>query len=110
MAQVIQPNQRRNYRRSLPQLVVRLDNGGSFLSRDWSLGGIALFGHRQQTVGTGIEGLLRLAQSNESWCPFAGNVVRTDSKLGMMAIAFSDLPADTFRRLEELLKRPAPQE
>ena len=109
MAQVIQPNQRRNTRRDLPQLEIWVRNEGRFLTHNWSLGGAAIPRMRlRRKVGDPVAGELRHARDEGAWLPFIAVIVRDDPSLQTLGLEFRQLESATFDFLQGLLRRPPP--
>lgn len=107
MAQIIHRNRRRDHRRNLPALEICLGSGTGFVSRDWSLGGFAANGPDCGLVcGDAVWGALRLVLSDGEWLEFAGEVTRTRSDAGLVAVQFTSLTPQCFAFLEALWRRP----
>ena len=107
MSQLIRINHRRNTRRDLPQLEVWVRDDGRFVTRDWSLGGVAIHrGRLRRKVGDPIAGELRRARGGGPWYPFVAIVVREDPVLRLVGLEFRQLDGATFDFLQALLKRP----
>lgn len=101
MAQIYRSDQRRDRRRTLPVLIVRID-GVEYRTRDWSLGGLSLAGADPLLPnGADVDGQVS-AEADGTPRRFAGRVVRHDPATDVVALRFAELAPDTFAFLERL--------
>lgn len=108
MAQVIKHDSRRDKRRDWPSLLVRIDDT-VHITRDWSLGGMAIVMVRQRFVpGDVVSGEIAVGQPAQGWCQFIAEVVRADYHVGLVALRFAELSPTAFDLLERHMRRPAP--
>ena len=108
MAQVIKHDSRRDKRRDWPPLSVRID-GLVHMTRDWSLGGLAVVLAKQRFVpGDVVSGDIAVGQPPQNWCPFVAEVVRADYHTCLVALRFAELSSNAFDLLERHMRRPAP--
>ena len=92
---------RRDKRRLKPTLAISIDDV-TYITSDWSLGGLLLsgyYGQRQQ--GEDIEAELRVVTETEKHA-FKAGVVRRSVAEGLMALRFTDLSDGAFALLEGL--------
>lgn len=95
----LHPEGRRDARRRGPTVVVSL-GGSSYVSSNWSLGGVLLSDcYGRWTPGMEVEGSLRLASSFESH-GFTGAVVRKELAAGHLALRFTELSDGAFALLD----------
>lgn len=107
MAQIIHRNRRRDHRRALPVLEIRLEDVTGLVSRDWSLGGFAASGSCGGfLVGEEVVGGLRVLTSKDPWLDFSGTVARLRPGDGFIAVHFTSLSPPCFALLETLWRRP----
>jgi len=101
MAQIYQSDQRRDRRRTLPVLIVRIDDV-EYRTRDWSLGGLSLAAADPLLPdGAEVDGHL-LAEDDDTPHRFAGRVVRHDPVTDVVALRFAELAPEAFVFLERL--------
>lgn len=101
MAQIYRSDQRRDRRRTLPVLVVRIGEV-AYRTRDWSLGGVALAGADPLLPdGADVEGHLMTGEGDPPY-RFAGRVVRHDPRTDVVGLRFAELAPDAFALLERL--------
>lgn len=92
---------RRDKRRLKPTLAISIDDV-SYVTSDWSLGGLLLsgyYGQRQQ--GEEIEAEMRVVTSPENHS-FKATVVRRNVREGQLALHFTELSDGAFALLEDL--------
>ena len=92
---------RRDKRRLKPTLAISIDDV-SYVTSDWSLGGLLLsgyYGQRQQ--GEEIEAEMRVVTASENHS-FKATVVRRSAAEGQLALHFTELSDDAFALLEGL--------
>lgn len=92
--------QRHDKRCFSPTLLISID-GKTYLTKDWSLGGVLLsqyFGRRVQ--GQEIEGNVGVVTAPGRY-PFKGVTVRRDATTGELALQFTELGDETFALLED---------
>lgn len=107
MAQIIHRNRRRDHRRTLPALEIRLGDLAGLISRDWSLGGFAASGSDGDfVVGETVSGDLRLLTLDEPWLGFSGTIARLGPEDGLIAVHFTSLSPQCFALLETQFRRP----
>lgn len=107
MAQIIHRNRRRDHRRTLPALEIRLAGLDGYVSRDWSMGGFAARGpDAGLACGDPVNGGLRLVRGDGDWLEFSGAVTRIQTDDGFVAIHFTSLSPPCFALLESLWRRP----
>lgn len=101
MAQIYQSDQRRDRRRTLPVLIVRIDDV-EYRTHDWSLGGLALAGADPLLPdGAEVEGHLLAAEAATPY-RFVARVVRHDAEADVVGLRFAELAPDAFAFLERL--------
>ncbi len=106
MAQVIKRNFRRDFRRDYPCLSVQV--GDDIVhTRDWSLGGFAIYDMHRLSVPCTIDDVLcgSLGPSTEPPAhEFTATVVRMEPGSNMLACKFIDMSSECFNFLEKLLR------
>ena len=93
---------RRDKRKLKPTLVISIDDA-TYVTSDWSLGGLLLtdyYGQREQ--GEEIEAELRVVTEPDKHA-FRASVVRQSTSEGRLALSFTDLSDGAFALLEDLL-------
>lgn len=107
MAQIFRANRRRDQRRPLPRLAVRLDQDELYQTRDWSLGGLALQGAVGRfTIGDVVNGVMRGAVGEGRWYGFTAEVVRVERGSGVAGLAFKGLSTEAYDFLEQFWRHP----
>lgn len=92
---------RRDKRRLNPTLVISIDDV-TYVTSDWSLGGLLLSGYYgQRHQGEEIEAELRVVTETEKHA-FKASVVRRRVAEGQMALRFTELSDGAFALLEGL--------
>ncbi len=93
--------ERRSDKRVLmPTLVIFID-GDSYVTKDWSLGGVLLSHYfRQRAQGEDIEGNVGVVTVSGRH-PFKGVVVRQDATRGELALQFTELSDVAFALLKD---------
>ena len=92
---------RRDKRRLNPTLVISIDDV-TYVTSDWSLGGLLLSGYYgQRHQGEEIEAELRVVTETEKHA-FKASVVRRSVAEGLMALRFTELSDGAFALLEGL--------
>lgn len=108
MAQVIKRSFRRDYRRDYPCLSVQV--GDDIVhTRDWSLGGFAIYDMHRLSVPCTVEDVLCGTLGPSTQPPtheFTATVVRMEPANNMLACKFIDMSSECFNFLENLLRRP----
>lgn len=95
------PEKRRDKRRLKPTLVISIDET-TYVTSDWSLGGLLLsdyYGQREQ--GEEIEAELRVVTEPDKH-DFRAKVVRQSTSEGQLALRFTELSEGAFALLEDL--------
>lgn len=108
MAQVIKRNFRRDFRRDYPCLSV-LVGDDIVHTRDWSLGGFAIYDMHRLSVPCTIDDVLCGTLGPSTKPPlheFTATVVRMDPASNMLACKFIDMSTECFNFLEMSLRRP----
>lgn len=108
MAQIIKRRFRRDLRRDYPSLAVQV--GEDIVhTRDWSLGGFAIYDMHRLTVMCTIGGLMCGTLGLRGAPPtleFTASVVRMDPSSNMLACRFIDMSSACFTFLEKQLSMP----
>lgn len=109
MAQVFRIDRRRDKRRPVPEIAVRID-GQVGTSLDWSLGGLSVESlHPAYKIGDIVAGELGRAGEGGHWLPFMAQVVRRERLSRGAGLHFVDLSTECFDFLEAVLRhRPMP--
>ena len=94
-------HEKRHDKRNLsPTLVISID-GKTYLTKDWSLGGVLLSQYSGRRVqGQEIEGNVGVVTAPGRH-PFKGVTVRRDATMGELALQFTELSDETFALLED---------
>ena len=103
-------NRRRDIRRALPKLTIRIDPL-EFQTRDWSLGGFALAGTAKTPllfeIDEEVSGWFTIENRTGSFA-FRARTVRFDDAAGVAGFRFLDMDPETFTVLERLMLRAQP--
>lgn len=103
-------NRRRDVRRSMPPLAVRIGDT-VFRTVNWSLGGLALAEAgalaAEAPIGTEVRGHFGPDEKHLP-CPFRAVVVRIEAETGVVAVHIIELPSESFTFLERLLRHAEP--
>ncbi len=108
MAQVIKRSFRRDNRQDYPSLAV-LVGDDIVHTRDWSLGGFAIYDMHRLSVPCTIDDVLcgTLGPMTESPIhEFTATVVRMDPASNMLACKFIDMSSECFNFLEKCMRPP----
>ena len=103
-------NRRRDIRRALPKLTIRIDPL-EFYTRDWSLGGFALAETGKTPlpceVDEEVSGQFAI-ENRAGTFSFRARMVRFDEAAGVAGFRFLDMDPETFTVLERLMLRAQP--
>ena len=106
MAEVIKRSFRRDNRRDFPCLSVQV--GDDIVhTRDWSLGGFAIYDMHRLSVPCTVEDVLCGTLGPKDSSPvheFTATVVRMEPGSNMLACRFIDMSSECFNFLEKLLR------